>query len=79
LGAELVDGADRTPRVVLKLPTWKDYVSVDLDEIIGMGFSSIHVHSRLTRLLEELAAVAPPRHRESVESRLATVHARVDS
>jgi uncharacterized membrane protein len=71
LGVELVDGADRTPRIVLKLPTWGDYLSVALDEIISVGFSSIHVHRRLGRLLEELVAFAPPQHREPVERRLA--------
>jgi uncharacterized membrane protein len=79
LGVALVDGADRTPRVVLKLPTWEDYLSVALDEIIDMGYSSIQVAHRLERLLEELIAIAPTQHREPVEHRLATVSAHSDS
>ena len=73
LGIEVVDGADHTPRVVLRLLAWEDYVSVALDEIVSVGSTSIHVHRRLTRLLEELVAVAPPQHREPVERRLAAV------
>jgi uncharacterized membrane protein len=79
LGLAVVDGGDRTPRVVVKLPTWEDYLSVALDEIIGMGYSSIQVGRRLDRLLEDLVAIAPPRHREPVEGRLAAVSARLDS
>jgi uncharacterized membrane protein len=75
LGAKVVDGADRTPRVVLRLPTWDDYVSVALDEIIGMESGSVQVRRRVGRLLENLAAVAPPQHRGPVEARLATVSA----
>jgi uncharacterized membrane protein len=73
LGIEVVDGADHTPRVVLKLRTWDDYVSVALDEIVSMGSTSIHVRRRLTRLLEELATAAPPAHRGPIERRLAAV------
>ena len=46
LGVAMVDGADRTPRVVVRLPTWEDYVSIAVDEIIasrialGAGTSS---------------------------------------
>jgi uncharacterized membrane protein len=73
LGVEVVDGADRTPRVVLKLPSWEDYVSVGLDEIIDSGLNSVQVRRRLGRLLEDLLAVAPPQHREPIERRLATM------
>jgi uncharacterized membrane protein len=73
LGVEVVDGADRTPRVVLKLPSWEDYVSVGLDEIIDSGLSSMQVRRRLGRLLDDLLAVAPPQHREPIERRLATM------
>lgn len=72
-GVEVVDGADRTPRVVLKLPSWEDYVSVSLDEIIDSGLKSVQVRRRLDRLLDDLVAVAPPPHREPIERRLATV------
>ncbi|HEY4828677.1 MAG TPA: hypothetical protein VIH85_18030, partial [Solirubrobacteraceae bacterium] len=69
-------GADRTPRVVLKLPTWEDYVSVALDEVIGMGLDSVHVRRRVYRLLEDLLAAAPPEHHAAVEARLESVATR---
>jgi uncharacterized membrane protein len=73
LGVEVVDGADRTPRVMVKLPTWGDYLSVALDEIIGMGSGSVHVRRRLADLLRGLIAIAPAQHRAPVEQRLAAV------
>jgi uncharacterized membrane protein len=76
LGVEVVDGADRTPRVVLKLPSWEDYVSVGLDEIIETGLNSVQVRRRLGRLFEDLVAVAPPQHRKPIERRLATMTGR---
>ena len=77
LGVVMVDGADRTPRVVLKLPTWEDYVSVALDEVIGMRLDSVHVCRRVYRLLEDLLAVAPPEHHAAVEARLESVARRL--
>jgi uncharacterized membrane protein len=73
LGVEVVDGADGVPRVVLKLPSWEDYVNVGLDEIIEAGLNSIHVRRRLGRLLEDLVEAAPAPHREPSERRLATL------
>jgi uncharacterized membrane protein len=73
LRVEVIDGADCTPRVVLKLPSWEDYVSVGLDEIIETGLNSMQVRRRLGRLLEDLLAVAPPPHRGPIERRLATM------
>jgi hypothetical protein len=58
---------------VLKLPSWEDYVSIGLDEIIETGLNSSQVRRRLGRLLDDLLAVAPPQHREPVERRLATI------
>jgi uncharacterized membrane protein len=75
LGLEVVDGADRTPRVVVKLLTWEDYVCVALDEIIAMGSGSGQVQRHLVRLLEGLVAIAPAQHREPIERRLAMVTA----
>ena len=76
LGVVVVEGADRTPRIVVRLSTWEDYISVALDEIISMGSSSVQVHRRLTLLLEGLVAIAPGPHRAPVEQRLARVTAR---
>jgi uncharacterized membrane protein len=77
LGIAVVDGVDRTPRVVLKLATWDDYVGVALDEIIGTHPASIHVRRRLARLLEDLLVIAPPPHREAVNDRLAALKAQI--
>jgi uncharacterized membrane protein len=73
LGFVVVDGADRTPRIVVRLLTWEDYVSVALDEVIAMRSSSVQLSDGLTRLLRGLVAVAPAQHRGAVERRLATV------
>jgi uncharacterized membrane protein len=73
LGVEVVDGLGGTPRLVLKLPTWEDYVSVGLDEVISSGSSSIQVWARLRWLLQELVADAPAQHRGPLERRLAMV------
>jgi uncharacterized membrane protein len=72
----VVDGADHTPRVVLTLHTWDEYVNVALDEIIGLRISSIQVSGRLDRLLADLLAIAPPQHRASVERRRAMLSVR---
>jgi uncharacterized membrane protein len=76
LGAEVVDDANRTPRVVLTLPTWEQYLSVALDEILDTAVTSVHVHHRLARLLEELVAAAPPQHREPIERRFEALKSR---
>jgi uncharacterized membrane protein len=71
LGIAVVDGADHTPRVVLNLQTWDEYVSVALDEIIGLRISSIQVRGRLDRLIADLLTIAPQQHRAPVERRRA--------
>jgi uncharacterized membrane protein len=72
LGVEVVDDADGTARVVLKLPTWEDYVSVASDEIVDMGVSSMQVRRRLGRLLEDLVALAPQQHVEALAGLIAS-------
>jgi uncharacterized membrane protein len=64
-------------RVVVNLPTWEEYVGLAVDEIISMGSGSLQVQRRLERLLEDLAALAPPQRRAAVECRLALVRASV--
>ena len=76
LGVSMVEGADRTPRVVVRLPTWEDYVGIAVDEIVALEPRSGQVRQRLIGLLEGLLAITPPAHRLSVEQRLATVTAR---
>jgi uncharacterized membrane protein len=76
LGVVVVDDADRAPRIVVRLLTWEDYVSVALDEIISVGSSSGQVVDRIRRLLEGLLAIAPIQHRPAVAQRLAAVTTR---
>lgn len=77
LAVEQIDGSDDDTRLVLKLLTWEDYLSVALDEIISVGVSSLLVGRRVCRLLEELLALAPTRHRAPVEVRLESASRRV--
>jgi uncharacterized membrane protein len=63
-------GSDGEARVVLRLPSWEDYVSVALDEIIEIGGSSPLVRGRVERLLVELVAVAPADREEALRARL---------
>jgi uncharacterized membrane protein len=73
LGAVLVNGVDGSPRIVVRLPAWDEYMSVALDEIIGAGSRSGHVQRRLVGLLQDLAQLAPDLHREAVAQRLAAL------
>jgi uncharacterized membrane protein len=59
LAVETVKGSDEQPRLLLRLPSWEDYVAVALDEIIAMGSASWQVRRRVGRLLTELIEIAP--------------------
>jgi uncharacterized membrane protein len=72
LAIEIVKGADGEPRVLLRLPSWEDYVSVALDEIIANVGSSPLVRRRVEGLLTELVAIAPTGRREALRARLDT-------
>ena len=65
-----VTAPDGQTRVLLRLPTWEDYVGVALDETIAMSDSSLQVRRRVDRLLTELVAIAPPGRLESLQARL---------
>jgi uncharacterized membrane protein len=77
LAVQQIEGSDGTARLMLKVPTWEDYVSVALDEIIGMGNGSHLVRDRVCRLLEQLLPLAPPQHRAPIEVRLESVSASI--
>jgi uncharacterized membrane protein len=72
LAIETVTGSNGEPRLLLRLPSWDDYVSVSLDEIIANVGSSPLVRRRIERLLTELAAIAPADREEALRARLAT-------
>jgi uncharacterized membrane protein len=65
-----ISGRDGQPRVLLRLPTWEDFVGVALDETIAMSDRSLQVRRRVDRLLTELVAIAPPGRRECLQCRL---------
>lgn len=64
-----VAGSDGVSRVALVLPSWDDYLSVALDEILALPALSPHVRRRIARLLDELAAIAPPQRLAEIELR----------
>jgi uncharacterized membrane protein len=57
-------------RVIVPMPTWEDFVSVALDEIIATPTSSIQLRERVRRLLEQLAEHAPPERSASLQTRI---------
>ena len=65
-----VSAGDGQTLVLLRLPTWEDYVGVALDETIAMSAASLQVRPRVDRLLTELVAIAPPGRREPLQARL---------
>ena len=67
-----VTAPDGQTRVLLRLPTWEDYVTVALDETIAISDRSLQVRRRAERLLTELVASAPPGRRECLQSRIAS-------
>ena len=48
---------DGVCRVIVPMPSWRDYVDLGLDEIRHWGAGSIQVHRRLHRLLDDLLSV----------------------
>ena len=62
--------SQRQLRVAVPMPTWEDFISVALDEIIATPTSSTHLRQRLQRLLEELTELAPPDAHAVLRTRL---------
>ena len=73
LEIENVTDSSGTIRVKLVLPTWDEYVAVALDEIIALPGLFPTISRRLTRLLADIAAIAPPDRRSGLEERRAHV------
>ena len=70
LAVETVNGSGDRPRLRLRLPTWDDYVTVAVDEIIGTASSSRPVRQRVERLLTELIVIAPAGRAEALQARV---------
>ena len=77
LAVETVNGADDQPRLKLRLPTWDDYLTVALDEIIATASSSWPVQRRVDRLLTDLIAIAPAERAEALRVRIERVKPQV--
>jgi uncharacterized membrane protein len=73
LSMENVADSSGTIRVKLVLPTWDQYLAVALDEIIALPGLLPSVSHRLTQLLDDLAAIAPPSRRPELEKRRAKI------
>jgi len=72
LAIETVKGSEGEPRVLLRLPSWEDYVSVSLDAIIANVGSSPLVRRRIEGLLTGLIAIAPAGRQEALRARRET-------
>ncbi len=75
LAVDRVDGADGIARLVLKLPTWEDYLGVAVDEIIGIGLGSILVRRGVSGPREQSSRSCHPSTTGQIEVRLETVNA----
>jgi uncharacterized membrane protein len=64
-----VTDPDGVLRVVLKMPTWDDFLSVGVDDLAPYSADSPMAAARMTSLLDELAGVVPPERRAAVELR----------
>jgi uncharacterized membrane protein len=66
-------GRDADPsgvlRVVLKMPTWDDFLTAGVDEIAPDAAGPPVAANRLASLLDELPDVVPPERRDAVERR----------
>jgi uncharacterized membrane protein len=56
-------------RVVLKMPTWDDFLVAGVDDVAYYAAGSPMAAARLARLLDELVATVPPQRSTAVEQR----------
>jgi uncharacterized membrane protein len=64
-----VGGTDDALRVVLKVPTWEDYLAIGVDELTPYIAPFPQVRLRLAEMVDALAAEAPPSRQVALESR----------
>jgi uncharacterized membrane protein len=62
-------------RLVVRVPSWQDYVELATEELTLVGAGSPRVVRRLRRALEDLSEIAPPERRQIVERRLELLEA----
>ena len=65
----LVDAADGRLRVVVKVPTWDDYLAAGVDEITPYVDKAPQARRRLAEMVDALLAEAPAPRRPALESR----------
>jgi uncharacterized membrane protein len=62
-------------RLVVRVPSWDDYLELAMEELTLVGADSPRVVRRLRRTLEDLREVAPPERRQIIERRLELLEA----
>jgi uncharacterized membrane protein len=70
LDGSRIRDTDGRLRLIVPVPSWPEFISTALDEVLPLVHSSTHVRLRMQRLLEELAAAAPPSRRQVIHDRL---------
>ncbi len=65
-----ITGPGGSTRVLLRLPSWDEYVALAVDELIDMSAHLAQVRLRIERLLRDLIAVAPASRRAPLQVRL---------
>jgi len=66
-----------TPRLLMPMPSWEDYLTLAITEIREYGATAIQVTRRLRDMLEELKKSVRPEYRSAVEAQLALLDAAV--
>ena len=69
------EDAGGTPRLILPMPAWTDFLSLGVTEIRQFGGTSVQVLRRLRALLQRLRAGVLAEHRPAVEAELARLDA----
>lgn len=64
-------GADGDPRVLLRLPTWEEYLEVAVDEVAFVAREVPSVDRRVAALLVHLHHAATPSHMPALDRRIA--------
>ena len=68
-----ITGPGGSTRVLLRLPSWDEYVALAVDELIDMSAGLAQVRLRIERLLRDLIAVTPASRRAPLQLRLDAV------
>jgi len=72
-----VPDREGTPRLLMPMPSWEDYLTLAITEIREYGATAIQVTRRLRAMLEELKKSIRPEYRSAVEAQLALLNAAV--